>query len=182
MKIKLTIAVLLVVSVFAFTACNKKTQEQPAENKKTEKNEPQPTATKVKAADFSLKNAKGGMDIKLSDYKGKIVIVDFWATWCPPCVKGVPDLVELQKKYGDDLVVIGISVDDAATVGDVPGFLQAKNVNYPVAYYTNEVSQAYGGIESIPTSFIIDREGNIVEKHVGLVDISAYESAINSLK
>lgn len=183
MRIKFALAGLLVVSLFAFTSCSKKTETKPVENKKTEQPETKPLGTGTeKAADFTLKNAGGGMDVKLSDYKGKVVILDFWATWCPPCRKGIPDLIELQKKYGDKVVVIGVSVDDQNTIGEVPGFIKSMNINYPVAYANSEIAAAYGGIEAIPTSFIIDQDGNIVEKHVGLVDISVYENAINQLK
>jgi thiol-disulfide isomerase/thioredoxin len=181
MNRKLLVVAIVVISFFTFTACNKKTEEKPANNQ-PQKFETEPVQqASGKAADFTLKSAKGGMDIKLADYKGKVVIIDFWATWCGPCRRGVPDLVSLQEKYGNEVVIIGISVD-TDTKGDVPGFMSEYKINYPIAYADQAVVQNYGGVEAIPTSFIIDKEGNIVDKHVGLVDKSVYEDAIAKLK
>jgi thiol-disulfide isomerase/thioredoxin len=132
-----------------------------------------------KAPDFTLLFTDG-KDIKLSEYKGKVVIIDFWATWCGPCRKGIPDLIELQKEYGKDIVVIGISLD-ADTKGEVVPFMQKIGINYPVAYGTLEVTEQYGGVEGIPTSFVINKNGEIVDKHVGLVPKSEYTDLINKL-
>ncbi|MCE1188069.1 MAG: TlpA family protein disulfide reductase [Ignavibacteria bacterium] len=132
------------------------------------------------APDFSLTSTDGKM-VKLSDYRGKVVILDFWATWCGPCRKGIPDLIELQNKYKNDLVVIGISVDRESK-GAVPGFIAKNKINYPIVYFTDEVINAYGGITGIPTSFIIDRNGKIVDTHVGLVNKSVYTDLVEKLK
>lgn len=132
-----------------------------------------------KAPDFKLK-LTNGKDIKLSDYKGKIVIIDFWATWCPPCRKGIPDLIDIQKRYDKKLVVIGISLD-TETKDDVVPFINKYGINYPVAYGNMEVVQAYGNIQAIPTSFIIDQKGNIVDTHVGLVNKVIYVNKIEEL-
>lgn len=131
-----------------------------------------------KAPDFALKNLEG-KTVKLSDFKNKIVIVDFWATWCGPCRKGIPDLVSLQKQYGKDVVVLGITVDD--DLAEVPPFAKKYNINYPILYADSKVIKDFGGIEAIPTSFIIDKKGNIVDKHVGLVAKSVYEKKIKEL-
>ncbi len=133
----------------------------------------------VFASDFTLK-LTNGKDIKLSDHKGKIVIVDFWATWCPPCRRGIPDLVDIQKEYKNDVVIIGISLD-TQTKPDVVPFIKEFGINYPVAYATMEVVQNYGNIESIPTSFIIDQSGKIVDMHIGLVEKSVYVDKITEL-
>lgn len=133
-----------------------------------------------KAADFDLKTLEG-KSVKLSDYKGKIVIVDFWATWCPPCRKGIPDLVELQKEYKDKLVVIGISLDQQNTIKDLAPFIKNYGINYPVVLGTQQVVSDYGNIQAIPTSFVIDQSGNIVDTHVGLVPKSTYSEKINKL-
>jgi len=132
-----------------------------------------------KAPDFKLK-LTNGKDIKLSDHKGKIVIIDFWATWCPPCRKGIPDLIDIQKRYDKNLVIIGISLD-TETKDDVVPFINKIGINYPVAYGNMEVVQAYGNIQAIPTSFIVDQKGNIVDTHVGLVDKSVYVNKIEEL-
>ena len=131
------------------------------------------------APDFTLK-LTDGKDIKLSDHKGKIVIIDFWATWCPPCRRGIPDLVEIQKKYQEDVLIIGISLD-TETKPDVVPFIKQYKINYPVAYGNMEVVAAFGNIQAIPTSFIVDQSGQIVDTHVGLVDKSAYINKINEL-
>lgn len=132
-----------------------------------------------KAPDFTLPTADG-KSLKLSDYKGKIVIVDFWATWCPPCRKGIPDLIEIQNEYKDDVVIIGISLD-RDTKKDVPSFVKNYKINYPIVYGTNEVAQNFGGVSAIPTAFVIDKAGNIVDTHVGLVPKSTYTKKIKSL-
>ena len=131
------------------------------------------------APDFTLK-LTDGKDIKLSDHKGKIVIIDFWATWCPPCRRGIPDLVDIQKKYQKDVLIIGISLDNE-TKPDVVPFIKQYGIDYPVVYGTMEVVKAYGNIQAIPTSFVVDQSGQIVDKHVGLVDKSTYINKINEL-
>ncbi len=133
----------------------------------------------TKAPDFSLKSPNG-KTIKLSDYKGKIVIIDFWATWCPPCRKGIPDLISLQKEFGKDIVVIGISVDKESKM-EVPMFIQKQGINYPIVFANETVVTKYGGISGIPTSFIVDQKGTIVDSHVGLVNKSVYVNKIKSL-
>jgi thiol-disulfide isomerase/thioredoxin len=131
------------------------------------------------APDFTLAST-GNRNIKLSDYKGKVVIVDFWATWCPPCRRGIPDLIEIQKEYGNDVVVIGISLD-TDTKSEVVPFIQNMGINYPVAYADAGVVNSYGGVESIPTSFVIDKSGNIVDNHIGLVPKSEFTDLLNKL-
>lgn len=135
--------------------------------------------TSDKAPDFTLK-LTDGKDIKLSNFKGKIIIVDFWATWCGPCRRGIPDLVDIQKEYKNKVVVIGISLDNE-TKPDVVPFMKQYKINYPIAYGTMEVIKAYGNIEAIPTSFVIDQSGKIVDKHIGLVSKSVYIDKIKEL-
>lgn len=123
--------------------------------------------------------------LDLSEYKGKVVLLDFWATWCPPCRKGIPDLVELKKEFGDDgLEIIGISLDaitrGGQTANDVIPFMNDFNINYPVVKGDQNVINAYGGIRSIPTSFVIDKEGNIISQHVGLIPKSQYVEEIKA--
>lgn len=138
------------------------------------------TNEEKKAADFELKTLDG-KNVKLSDYKGKIVIIDFWATWCAPCRKGVPDLVELQKEYKNDLVIIGVSLDQQNTIKDLNPFIKNYGINYPVVLGTQKVVMDYGNIQAIPTSFVINQAGYIVDSHVGLVPKSTYVNTINKL-
>lgn len=122
-----------------------------------------------------------GENVSLSEFQGKVVIVDFWATWCPPCRKGVPDLIQLQNEY-DQVVVIGISLDavsrGGATANDVVPFMKEYGINYPIVKGDMNVIQQYGGVQSIPTSFVIDRRGFVVARHVGLASIETYRSDI----
>ncbi len=134
---------------------------------------------KKKAADFALVTFDG-KTIKLSDYKNKIVILDFWATWCPPCRKGIPDLIAIQNEFKKDVVVIGISLD-TDTKKDVPAFIKNYGINYPIVQFNEKVINDYGGIEAIPTSFVIDKKGMIVDMHVGLVSKSTYTDLIKKL-
>jgi thiol-disulfide isomerase/thioredoxin len=133
-----------------------------------------------RATDFALKSVSG-KTVHLSDFKHKIIIIDFWATWCGPCRRGIPDLIALQKEFRKDLVIIGISLDDERTKSDVPAFVKNYKISYPVLYADDKIADAYGGIEGIPTAFVIDRKGKIREKHVGLVDRTRYSAAIRSL-
>jgi cytochrome c biogenesis protein CcmG/thiol:disulfide interchange protein DsbE len=134
----------------------------------------------IKAPNFSLKSVDG-KTIKLSDFKGKVVIIDFWATWCPPCRKGIPDLISIQNEFKSDVVIIGISLDGAQTIKEVPGFIKDYAINYPVVYGDENVIKAYGGITSIPTAFVIDKKGNVADMHVGLVPKDTYVNKIKEL-
>lgn len=169
------IVVFIFVSLNVF-GCNNQNDNQP-EQKYTASNTVQ---EERKAPDFTLSGIDG-KKINLSDYKGKVVILDFWATWCGPCRRGVPDLVSIQKNYKDKVVVIGISLDDERTKKDIVPFMNQYGVNYPVVYGTSEVVMNYGNIRAIPTSFIIDQNGNIVDKYVGLVSKEIYLGRIQSL-
>ena len=124
--------------------------------------------------------------LNLSDYKGKVVILDFWATWCPPCRKGIPDLVELKDKFGEKGVeIIGISLDGitqrGTSIKDVGPFMKDYGINYPVVEGNQNIAQLYGGIRSIPTSFVLDKEGYIVSYYQGLIPKNQYVSDINKI-
>lgn len=133
-----------------------------------------------KAPDFILYTVDG-IEVKLSNYLGKVVILDFWAMWCAPCRRAIPDLVSIQNEFKDELVIIGISLDQPATQDDLVPFIKYYGINYPVVLGNIEVSDAYGNIQGIPTSFIIDREGKIINKHIGLVPKSTLIEEINLL-
>jgi len=119
------------------------------------------------APDFTLQDINGN-EVTLSDFKGKVVVLNFWATWCPPCRKEIPVFIELYKKYKDEgLVIIGISLDREGKRVLIP-FVKKFGINYPVLIGTKKVVDAYGGIRGIPTTFIIDKKGKIRKKHIGL--------------
>jgi peroxiredoxin len=126
------------------------------------------------APDFSLKDANG-QTVKLSDYRGKVVLLNFWATWCGPCKLEIPWFIDMQRNLKDQgFTVIGVSMDDEGWEAVRP-FVSEERMNYPVVLGNESVSQLYGGIESLPTTFIIDREGKIAAVHVGLVSKARYE-------
>ena len=131
------------------------------------------------APDFTLVDTKGEK-ISLQNYRGKIVIIDFWATWCPPCRRGIPDLIQIQKEFKNKVAVIGISLD-TDTKKDVVPFMKNMEINYTVVYANSQVIQDYGNVEAIPTSFVISKAGKIVNQHIGLTPKETYISEINKL-
>lgn len=132
-----------------------------------------------KAPEFALTSLSGNK-INLEDYKGKVVLLDFWATWCGPCRIEIPGFVQLQRKYGDQgFAIIGVSMDDGPQ--PVREFYKAFHMNYPVVMGTDKLGELYGGILGLPTSFLIGRDGRIYAKHVGLTDVSVFESEIKEL-
>lgn len=132
------------------------------------------------AADFSLQGLNG-KTVKLSDYDGRIRIVDFWATWCPPCRAEIPHFKALTQKYGDrGLTVIGIALDqDGPEV--VRAFAQEHSIPYPLVMGNAQTVRAYGGVRSIPTTFVIDQQGRIYKKYVGYRSQAVFEKDIQDL-
>jgi thiol-disulfide isomerase/thioredoxin len=121
-----------------------------------------------------------GRTVSSADWRGKVTIVNFWATWCGPCRAEIPDLVALQKKYGEHLQVIGISQDEAPP-DVVQRFAAEQHVNYPIVMSTPELERAFPGIYALPTSYLIDRDGRIVQKHVGMLNAARTEQETRSL-
>jgi thiol-disulfide isomerase/thioredoxin len=122
-----------------------------------------------------------GQPVSSADFAGKVVFIDFWATWCPPCRQMIPGLVELHEAYADQgLVIVGVSLDRQG-----PEVVRAFNEEFGVDYTSlmgdEAIVSAFGGIEGIPTSFLIDREGRIVEKHVGYVSKRNLQAEIEPL-
>lgn len=115
-----------------------------------------------------------GAPLRLSDFQGKVILLDFWASWCAPCRDEIPHLVEWQAKYGSrGLQVIGISMDD--DVGAAEKFAQEFRMNYPVVAGNAELADQYGGILGLPANIVIGRDGKIVSRHLGVVDLSSLE-------
>lgn len=124
-----------------------------------------------KAPDFSIKDLSG-KTVSLSDYRGRVVVLDFWATWCPPCRMSIEELVKLQaEKREEGLVILGISMDHPKRMNDqgLRSFMKDRNINYSVLRYTREIVKDYFGEKEfgIPALFIIDRDGKIVEQYQG---------------
>jgi thiol-disulfide isomerase/thioredoxin len=116
-----------------------------------------------------------GRPLSSADWRGKVVLVNFWATWCPPCRAEIPDLIALQEKYRDTLVIVGISEDDAP-VDDVKRFVREQKMNYPVAMSTPELRKLFHGVVALPTTFVIDPEGKLQQRHVGMLNAREAEA------
>ena len=130
------------------------------------------------APDVSLRDMDGKV-VAISGFKGKVIILDFFATWCPPCRQEIPDFVELQKQYGAQaFTMVGVSLTPAS---DVRPFAEKAGINYPILIDNDEASKAYGPIRSIPTTFVIDKEFNIVKKYIGYTSKETFESDIKEL-
>jgi len=130
------------------------------------------------APDFSLASVDGKATLKLSDFKGKAVLLNFWATWCEPCKIEMPWFVELQKQYGPQgLQVLGVAMDDTDPK-DISEFAHKMGVNYPIAVGKEAVGDQYGGIPYLPSTFYIDRDGKVVDRVYGLVSRSEIEDDI----
>jgi thiol-disulfide isomerase/thioredoxin len=121
-----------------------------------------------------------GAVVSKANWTGKVVLVNFWATWCPPCREEVPELISLQRQFKDQLQVVGISEDDDPAA-NVWKFAQNWRINYPIVMATPEVIAAYGGVPALPTTFVIDTQGRVVQKHAGLHSIDTYVLEIRAL-
>jgi peroxiredoxin len=128
------------------------------------------------APDFTLPTIDG-KQVKLSDLRGKAVLVNFWATWCGPCKLEIPWFLDLQKQYGSQgLVILGIAMDDNPDV--VPKFAQEMKIDYPILIGNEAVAEQYGGVEGLPQTFYVGRDGKIVRKVAGIVSHSDVEDGI----
>ncbi len=139
-----------------------------------------PLGERKPAPDFALKDIDG-QTVHLSDYKGKVVILDFWATWCGPCRMEIPWFIDLQRRNKDrGLEVLGVSMDDNGWA-DVKPFLTEMKINYRVVIGNDQTAEVYGGVESLPTTFLIDRDGKIAVVHVGLANRKDIEDGVEQL-
>lgn len=131
----------------------------------------------VRAPDFTL-TSLDGRKVKLSDFRGKAVLLNFWATWCPPCKVEMPWFEDLQRQYAKDgLVVLGIAMDDSEPAS-IAKFATQLGVNYLVLLGTDQVSDDYGDVQYLPTTFYISRDGTIVDKMTGLLERKDIEEAV----
>jgi thiol-disulfide isomerase/thioredoxin len=122
-----------------------------------------------------------GQIVSTAALKGKVVLVNFWATWCPPCREEIPQLVKLQAAYKDQLQIIGISEDEDVPPEAVRGFARSMHVNYPIVVVSRELEKEFGGIPALPTSFVVNKDGGVVQKHVGLFPGEVYDHEIRAL-
>lgn len=170
----------LLIAALAVAGCGKPTVAEA-----TAKPAPTPAASGPRAALPKLGAAPAwklqdlnGAPIGAEQLKGKVVVIDFWATWCPPCRAEIPGYVELQKKYGPQgLVIVGVSLDQAGP-DVVKPFATKMAINYPLAMGDEEIQKAFGGIEALPTTFLIDRDGQIRDRKIGAEETEVYEKKI----
>ena len=139
-----------------------------------------PDKDRHQAPDFALKDVNG-KTVRLSDYRGKVVLLDFWATWCGPCRIEIPWFMDLERRNKDKgFAVLGVSMDDDGWEAVKP-FLSDLGVNYRVVIGNEETSQLYGGVDALPTTFLIDRVGKIAAVHVGLASRRDFEDGVEQL-
>ena len=120
-----------------------------------------------------------GREVSSDQFKGKVVIVDFWATWCQPCISEIPGYIELQKKYGPaGLVIVGVAYREFTGPATVKKFAQDKGMNYAVVIGDETIAEAFGGIEGIPSTFLINRDGRIVHHKLGAMPHEEYEKIV----
>lgn len=171
---KLKTGILLLLSTACiFYSCSNGSSE------KTEAASTTSTARKP-APDFTLKDSNGAQ-VKLSDYRGKVVLLNFWATWCGPCKIEIPWFIDFQQQYKDKgFEVLGVAMDDDGWTSVKP-YIAERKVNYRVLLGDDSVATLFGGIDSLPTTFVIDRSGAIDKVHVGLIGKDDYLKEIQGL-
>jgi len=150
------------------------------EHTKSEPAVVKPAQARRPAPDFELKDSDG-RTVRLSDYRGKVVLLNFWATWCGPCRIEIPWFIEFERTLKDrGFAVLGVSLDEGGW-DVVKPYLKQVGVNYRVLLGDDRVATLYGGVDSLPTTFLIDRQGRIAAVHVGLVSKKAYQQGIEAL-
>jgi thiol-disulfide isomerase/thioredoxin len=195
MRIRWAIAAVGIVALAALTLTSQMPwlmQEQPAMVEKVDGEESEapagadpmlscPADAKPANFNFTLKDL-AGKDVSLTEFKGKVLLLDFWATWCGPCKVEIPHFIEFQNKYGKDgLQIVGISVDD--TLDKLEPYVREMKMNYPILQGLghDDVQDAYGPILGIPVSVLISRDGKICATHTGLTGKDVFEREIRAL-
>jgi thiol-disulfide isomerase/thioredoxin len=184
-RILISLAVTLVLGAVPMRSQEtpKEQQETPQETqespKEKQRSSPVAPANGAAAPDFTLKLIGGnGKPVRLSSLKGKAVLLNFWATWCEPCKIEMPWLVELQKKYGPQgLLVVGVAMDDVGEKA-ITAYTHKMRVNYLILQGTEAVADLYGGVDGLPTTFFLDRSGTVVDQVMGLESESLIEDSI----
>ena len=170
-KLKILLATVLAIGLISCTSTN-----EPASGEVKLKAE----HTRNEAAEFALEDANG-QTLKLSDLRGKVVLLNFWATWCGPCKIEIPWFVEMEREFKDQgFAVVGVSMDEDGWKVVKP-FMQDMKVNYRMVLGTEEMAQLYGGVQALPTSFILDRNGKVASVHMGIVSRKVFEEEIRAL-
>ncbi|MFY9689360.1 MAG: TlpA disulfide reductase family protein [Candidatus Acidiferrales bacterium] len=131
------------------------------------------------APPFLLNDLDGNV-ISTAAYHGKVVLINFWATWCPPCREEIPEMIGLAKKFSGNLQIIGVSMDDDPA-SEVRAFARGQNMNYPIVMGSDKLSEEYGGVDALPTTFVLDTNGRVVQKHMGVYPEEVYDREIRAL-
>lgn len=166
-----TLAFLSILSILFFTGCDSKDKNEDNNETKIEKVE-RKTDFELKTTDNSTINIKLENDkIIIKEHSDKIVLLNFFATWCPPCKAEIPNLIKLQEDYKNDFVVVSVLLEEMKTDEEIKSFIKDFNINYTVLNSAEnfDLAKSLGGIKSIPTMFLIDKKSNIFQKYVGLV-------------
>ena len=166
--------VLIAIGIFSFDSCTGSKSKASGEASKAAE------AARKPAPNFTLRDENGAA-VSLADYKGKVVLLNFWATWCGPCQIEIPWFEQFEQQYkSQGFAVLGVSMDDDGWQAVKP-FVVTHKVNYRILLGNDSIGQLYGGLDALPTSFIIDREGRLAYTHVGLAGKNEYLSEIQSL-
>jgi thiol-disulfide isomerase/thioredoxin len=166
-----TLAFLSILSILFFTGCDSKDKTEDNNEDKIEKIEKR-TEFQLKAIDGSMVNIKlENEKIIVKEHIGKIVLLNFFATWCPPCKAEIPNLIRLQENYRNDLVVVSVLLEEMKTNEEILSFIKEYNINYTVTNSPEsfELAKGLGGIKSIPTMYLLNKEGGIFQRYVGIV-------------
>ena len=180
MKFK-TLAFLSILTILFFTGCDSKDNSQ---NKAQTQQADRVTEFQLETADKQIINITLLNDkILFKDYPNKIVLLNFFTTWCPPCKAEIPNLIQLQNDYKNDFVIVSILLEDMKTHEELQKFITTFNINYPITNASEnfDLAKSLGGIKSIPTMFLVDKDGNVFQKYVGLVPSEMMEIDIKKV-
>jgi thiol-disulfide isomerase/thioredoxin len=167
-----TLAFLSILSILLFTGCDSKDKDESSKEETAVKSSNRVSEFQLKTTNDTIVNLKLENDkIIAKDYPNKIVLLSFFTTWCPPCKAEIPNLIKIQNDYRNDLVIISVLLEEMKTNSEIKQFVKDHNINYEVtnAPENMDLAKAVGGIKSIPTMFLIDKENTIFQKYVGLV-------------
>lgn len=177
MKLNRLLSTLAVIGLLGLAACQPRESAETTSGETVAAQKPLSLPVIQPAPEWTLYDLDG-KPVSSSDFKGKVVVIDFWATWCAPCREEIPGYIALQEKYGKDgLVIVGISLDRGGPA-KVIDFAKKFGINYTVVMGDSEQIEGFGDIAAIPTTFLIDRDGNVRDRKVGAMETAEYEKRI----